>query len=429
MQKDRRDSDTLIVYQSQSNRISGVRRRLGMTLKDFDAIPDMSRMLAYRYARLQGEVVRQNLAGVLLCNAVNVRYATGARFAQVFNMHSPIRAVFVPAEGKATMFDAGAYPSGHRPDFIGEVCDIDISPYCLSGAAAPGLSQDWANEVIRLVRDSTNDSDALAIDFSEPEFVVHLVEAGIDLVNAEQLVDKASAVKSEEEIHCMSHAASIAESGLARIRENLRPGISEQALWGELAFENAKAGGEWFDYCALASGGRTNPWGREASDKIIRAGELVGVDTGMVGPLGYYADISRTFLCPPGRPTPEQRELYQVALENLSFNVQAISAGTTFREYAEKSWPVPEKYVARRYPVVAHGIGMGNEWPCIPYPDQHDLCANLDGVLEENMVIAVEACIGRADGVECVKLEDTVVVKEGGAELLSTFPFEETLTY
>lgn len=43
------------------------------------------------------------------------------------------------------------------------------------------------------------------------------------------------------------------------------------------------------------------------------------------------------------------------------------------------------------------------------------------------MVIATESCIGREDGLECVNLEEMVVVTADGCQLLSTFPFEEDL--
>ena len=117
---------------------------------------------------------------------------------------------------------------------------------------------------------------------------------------------------------------SVAERGLTRIRENLHPGVTERELWAHLAFENAAQGGHWFEYAILVSGGRTNPWGRECSDKVIESGELVGVDTGMIGPHGYCADISRSFVCKPAKPTREQKRLYQCAMENLAFNIDLI---------------------------------------------------------------------------------------------------------
>lgn len=79
-----------------------------------------------------------------------------------------------------------------------------------------------------------------------------------------------------------------------------------------------------------------------------------------------------------------------------------------------------------RYNSVAHGVGMGNEWPHIPFADWQDRDER-DGVFEENMVMAVETCVGREDGGECVKLEDMVVVRNGGCQLPFTFPFEAGL--
>ena len=99
----------------------------------------------------------------------------------------------------------------------------------------------------------------------------------------------------------------------------------------------------------------------------------------------------------------------------------------SFREFAKRSWPVPPEFWVRRYNSVAHGVGMGNEWPHIPFATDWEKTDEREGVFEENMVMAIESCIGREDGVECVKLEDMVVVKKGKCQLLSTFPFEDDL--
>lgn len=384
-------------------------------------------MARYRYARLQEQIVRNDCAGALICSSANLRYATGTKYAQVQNMHSPFRSVFVPAQGKAVFYDWPMYTFGQQPDFIGEYRDSFATSHFISGSSYGEQTRLWAADLAELVKGLGSGSECLAIDICEPELVVHLTRAGIDIVNAEKLVERAAAIKSDDEIVCMARAISVAEAGLARIREELRPGISEQELWSHLAHENARHGGEWFNYCILASGERTNPWGRECGDKIIQTGELVGVDTGMVGPHGYCADVSRTFFCGPGTPTTEQKHLYRTAVDNLAFNIDLIRAGMTFREFADRSWPVPDEFWARRYNSIAHGVGMGNEWPLIPFAADAIGHEDDDTVFVENMVLAIESCIGREDGVECVKLEDMVVVKNGKCHLLSTFPFETDL--
>ncbi|MBM3585926.1 MAG: aminopeptidase P family protein [Alphaproteobacteria bacterium] len=421
--------ETPAPWQEDPAHIGFVRRCLGRTLKDHEPTPDMARLTRYRYRRLQDQIIRADCAGALLFGSVNLRYATGTRYAQISNMHSPVRAVYVPAEGGAVLYDWEMYAFGTKPEFVGEYRDPPVTAYFLAGDSYQDQSRKWAGEIAALVRAWGSGSRRLALDIAEPELVVALIGHGIEIVNAEKLVDRAAAIKSEDELFCLAVTVSIAEGGLARLRESLRAGMTEQELWAEFTHACIAQGAEWFDYSALASGGRTNPWGQECGDKVIRAGELVGIDTGMIGPFGYGADVSRTFFCPPGRPSAEQRRLYRAALENLAHNINLIRAGMSFREYTEKSWPVPEEFWARRYNAVAHGVGMGNEWPHIPFARDWPAHVEKDGVFEENMVIAIESCIGRADGVECVKLEEMVVVKHGPCHVLSTFPFEDDMLH
>lgn len=400
--------------------------RLRLALGVQRAKPDLARMAAYRYARLQAQITRNDCAGALLFSPMNVRYATETIYAPITNMHSPTRAVFVPHEGGAVLYDS-ASDFVAMPDFVAEVRESPLSAYFIAGDAYAERSHRWAAEIVALVHDHGIGSKRLAIDIFEPEFMVSLRNAGVDLINAERIVERAAAIKSTDELLCIATSVSVAERGLTKIRENLQPGITERVLWAHLAHENAASGGGWFEYAILNSGERTNPWGRECSENPICAGELVTVDTGMIGPLGYGADISRTFHCGPTLPSPEQKRLYQTAVENLHHNIELIQAGMSFREYAKKSWPVPDEFWARRYNSVAHGVGMGNEWPHIPFAADWGEDDKREDLFQENMVMAIESCIGREDGGECVKLEEMVVVTEGKCHLLSTFPFEEGL--
>lgn len=383
---------------------------------------DLARMAAYRYARLQAQLIEDDCAGALLFNSASVRYATGTAYAQVSNLRSPFRSVYVPAEGKATMYDWEMYSFGEPPEFIGEYRNSITASYRIVGDAQSRQIERLAADVVALV----GKNGRLAIDCSEPELIQALARKGLELTGAHRMVQRAGAVKNIDEIGCIQRSIEIAENGIAAIRDNLRDGISEQELWALLAHENARHGGEWFDYRILASGERTNPWGREASDKIVRSGEMVGVDSGMIGPLGYGADISRSFVCPPEEPTTEQCRLYQAANEQLQHNIKLIRPGLGFREFSEQSWHLPSEFWGRRYNSVAHGVGMGNEWPLIPFVSDW-MDGQADGVFQSGMVFAVEACIGCEDGRECVKLEDMVLVEEHGCRVMSSFPFEDKL--
>jgi Xaa-Pro aminopeptidase len=64
-----------------------------------------------------------------------------------------------------------------------------------------------------------------------------------------------------------------------------------------------------------------------------------------------------------------------------------------------------------------HHHGLNADFPTAGY----------DGVIEPGMTLCVESFIGHNDGGEGVKLEQQVLVTETGIDLLSRFPFEESL--
>ena len=82
---------------------------------------------------------------------------------------------------------------------------------------------------------------------------------------------------------------------------------------------------------------------------------------------------------------------------------------------------MPEEFRAQRYPFVAHGTGLVDEYPCINFEDHHE------GELEVGMVMSVESYVGAVGGAEGVKLEEQVVITADGPELLSASPFDERL--
>ncbi|MBT6202590.1 MAG: aminopeptidase P family protein [Rhodospirillaceae bacterium] len=98
----------------------------------------------------------------------------------------------------------------------------------------------------------------------------------------------------------------------------------------------------------------------------------------------------------------------------------------TFRELSERQFSLPDELWEQRYSMPFHGMGMGDEWPSIPYWPDWDK-QGYDGVLEAGMVVTVESYIGAVGGSDGVKLEDMVLVTDDGYQLMSTFPFEDEL--
>jgi Xaa-Pro aminopeptidase len=207
------------------------------------------------------------------------------------------------------------------------------------------------------------------------------------------------------------------------MREAMRPGITENALWSELHRVNIRDGGEWIETRLLSSGPRTNPWFQESSMRVIEKGDMVSFDTDLVGPYGYCCDMSRSWVC-ESHPDDEQRRLYAEALRQIEHNTALLEPGIGFRELTAKLRTLPDEFVPGRYGVAMHGVGLCDEYPSIYYPQ--DFEANgFDGEMEPGMVVCVESLVGVEGGREAVKLEQQVLVTDTGRECLTTYPFEE----
>ena len=189
---------------------------------------------------------------------------------------------------------------------------------------------------------------------------------------------------------------------------------------------NIAHGGEWIETRLLTSGPRTNPWFQEAGDRVIEAGDLVSFDTDLIGPYGYCADISRSFLCGDGPASDAQRRLYAMAVEQIAHNLPLFRAGAGYREIVEKAYALPEAFAPNRYSCIAHGVGLCDEYPLIPYPQEFARFGH-DGELKAGMTLCLESYIGAVGGAEGVKLEQQILITPDGPELLSHFPLELAL--
>ncbi len=197
--------------------------------------------------------------------------------------------------------------------------------------------------------------------------------------------------------------------------------MTEDELWSILHKTNIEHSGEWIECRILSSGERTNPWMQESSNKVIQKGEIVSFDTDMVGPYGYCADISRAFV-EGHKFNDDQKKLYQMAVEQINHNYRLIKSGTSFKEFTEKSWKLPEEYYGNRYSCMLHGIGLCDEWPQIKYPTDG---GQREGHFEKNMTITLESYIGKVGGKEGIKLEQQYLVGENNLELMSHHPLED----
>lgn len=388
---------------------------------------DQARMRRERLARLRHQLARHDYAGALLADPINIRYATGTRNMAVWTTHAPGRYALVLTEGPVVMFEFGT--SRHLSAGFDTIDELRASTpwfYFLAGPRVEEKASIWAAEIVALLQRHAGGNRRLAVDRCEPWGAARLADAGVRLFDAQAPVELARAVKTPQEIECLQLAVDVCDLAVDRMRAALKPGITENQLWSILHATNIAHDGEWIECRLLSSGPRTNPWFQECGNRVIEAGELVAFDTDMIGPLGYLADISRTFVCPGKRATPEQRHLYEAAQEQVLRNSELLRPGASFRELSGNAWTVAPEFVANRYMMLVHGAGLSDEYPVVA--DRADFADwGYDGVVEAGMVLCVESYIGAAGGRQGVKLEQQYLVTDRGAQPMSRSNFVDAL--
>ncbi len=386
-------------------------------------LPDIDTIRAYRLGRIRAELAKRDIAGALITDPLNIRYALDSTNMQVWCLHNAVRYAFVATEGPVVLFDFHncAHLSAHLP-LIDEIRPGTSWFYFEAGSREHELARRWAREIADLVR-STGENRRLAIDKCDRTGIDALLAEGIDVIAGQAFAEEARKIKHPEEIKAMRRALHCAETGMAEMWRALRPGLTENQLWSILHQVNIARGGEWIETRLLASGPRTNPWFHECSDRIIEAGDIVSFDTDLIGRYGYCADISRAWVTAVDRPSNEQADLHAIAMDQIATNTDLIRPGLSFLELGEKSFRLPDDCLANRYSVVLHGVGLCDEYPSVRYPEDIEACG-YDGHFEPGMCVCIESYVGRAGGREGVKIERQAVVTETGVELLDRFPLE-----
>jgi Xaa-Pro aminopeptidase len=227
------------------------------------------------------------------------------------------------------------------------------------------------------------------------------------------LVENLRERKDAGEIAKIRAAADIATRALKRTLAQVRAGMTEVAIAGVLEHSLRDEGSEGFPFETIAAAGARSalPHAR-ASKNAVREGDFLLLDFGAYYS-GYCSDITRTVVV--GRATGEQREAYEVVRSAQTLAASGLAAGMAgkdadaiARSYIERSgWG--EEFGHS----LGHGIGL----------EVHEaprLSKTAEAPLQAGSVVTVEPGVYRP-GWGGVRIEDDVLVGEGGPEVLTHF--------
>ncbi len=236
--------------------------------------------------------------------------------------------------------------------------------------------------------------------------------ASCQWVATTDLIEELRAIKEPSEVAAIQAALGLAQQAYGRALAQVRPGMKETELAGELELQMRRLGGEGtaFDTIVAAGPRSSLPHG-VASQRTIREDDLVLIDFG-VRFRSYNSDLTRIHFMPKASP-PDILEVIQEA-RNAAFEV--IRPGIRERDIDGAARAVIRKAGhGRRF---GHGLGHGlglevHELPRIS-PRSHS-------EVREGMVFTIEPGI-YLPGQYGIRIEDVVAVTSGGMELLSRAP-------
>ena len=222
------------------------------------------------------------------------------------------------------------------------------------------------------------------------------------------------AVKDAAELSNIKKAVEIADKALEKLIPQIKDGMTEREIAALLEYNMATLGSEKCAFDTIvASGVRSSMPHASPTDKKISRGDLITIDFGAcVG--GYMSDITRTLWF--GEPNDELKKIYFAVKDVQDACVKKIAPGVSAKEIDAFQREEFEKLGLSQY--ICHSLGHGVGLEIHEAPTLSRLS---EEILKPGMVVTVEPGL-YVPGVGGVRIEDTVLVRDNGYEVLTQSP-------
>ncbi|HEY5674849.1 MAG TPA: Xaa-Pro peptidase family protein [Malonomonas sp.] len=282
----------------------------------------------------------------------------------------------------------------------------------------------YKNKLLKLVEVLTENKlkrvgfDAEAMSVATYNELSVLAGGNIEWYPLSEQLRSLRSIKSKDELYHLRQAASLNRQAFEEILPKIQPGISERQIALELEFALKCRGGEVnaFDFI-VASGERGSLPHGVASEKLLRAGELVTIDFG-TRVAGYHSDETVTLAL--GGIDGKLRQIFDIVLKAHDLALAAVRPGLLISELdaVARDYIADKGYAAYFGHGLGHGVGLEiHEYPSVSVKTTEPL--------QEGMVITIEPGI-YVPGTGGVRIEDTIMVTATGYELITAIPKQFT---
>jgi len=235
--------------------------------------------------------------------------------------------------------------------------------------------------------------------------------------DATDLLKEVAKIKSPQEIEIMREVARLSEVGVQAFLDGVKEGIRERLLVDDIERAMIKAGADGLSFpTILMTGSQVVDSIGFASSRSLVKGEQVNILSGALYQ-GYGDELARVTTI--GQPSKKVRAIMEATAEMHEAMQGTVRPGVPAADVAQASIAVARKYGMDSYlfksfntsAVQGHGMGCWYQEPPSIYPESKD-------ILETNMLVILEARLGKPGVGGAVITEPWVVTSTGGERLV-----------
>jgi Xaa-Pro aminopeptidase len=354
-------------------------------------------MHSTRLQDLQSRLPEHGLDFLLITHLPNVRYLAG------FSGSAGV--LLAGAGGGNIFFTDGRYKEQARQQV--HAAKVVIAKKTPLVAAAEWLR----SRIARRGKALTLGIEPMHLSVADRDRLSRVLSHNCRIKRVPALVEQQRMVKDQKEIELIRDAVLSGARLFDVALESIRPGVKETAVAAELEYAARKAGCDGMSFeTIIASGERSALPHSRASDHSIPRSGFVVCDFGVIL-AGYCSDMTRTVHV--GKPSTEARTFYKAVREAQLAGIESVRPGIPAAHVDSAARSVLKKAGLGRYFTHSTGHGVGLEIHETPR-----IAAGQTEILQPGMIITIEPG-AYIPGKWGVRVEDMVVVTEGGHEVLT----------
>ena len=224
-------------------------------------------------------------------------------------------------------------------------------------------------------------------------------------------IEELRMIKSAGELERIRRSVETNSRAFEQVMASVRLGMTEEDLAAELEYRMRRLGAQRPAFETIVAAGERGALPHaQPTTAQLEIGGLVVVDMGAVQD-GYCSDMTRMLFL--GSPSPKVKRTYRAVLEAQVAAIEAVRSGVSTAYVDRQARKVLKGYGLDGAFVHSTGHGLGleiHEPPRIGKRDKARLNAGMTITIEPGVYL---------EGFGGIRIEDTVVVTNGGCEILT----------